>query len=162
DVASHLQPAVSAKRPACANRPGPVRSGRLPVEFTRCGGAAAVLPLLDLPNRWRRPVMHWWVWLLAGAVFALAAPGAGGAGGGGRGGDRPQRGGGPWPRGGAPCRAPGGGARPSRLPLDPPLPPGRYRIQVRTLNVPSLEVGLAGRRYPVKLVRNAFSTPLDV
>ena len=39
-----------------------------------------------------------------------------------------------------------------RLGLARALPPGRYRVPIRTLNVPSLEVGIAGRKYPVKLV----------
>jgi hypothetical protein len=72
----------------------------------------------------------------------------------------PQDGWGPY-RGGDTWPGVLGGKKEFRLTLDRPLPPGRYRIQVRTLNVPALEVGIAGQKLPVKLVRNAFSAPLD-
>jgi hypothetical protein len=42
-----------------------------------------------------------------------------------------------------------------------PLPPGRYRIQVRTLNVPALMVKIGGQSLSLDLVRGAFSKPLD-
>lgn len=48
------------------------------------------------------------------------------------------------------------------IPVEPPLPPGRYRVQVRTINTPRLSVTLGGTTGEVKLVRNAFSEPLDL
>ena len=49
-----------------------------------------------------------------------------------------------------------------RLGLDPPLQPGKYRVQVRTLNVPGLALQVEGREYTVPLVRGHFSGPVDL
>ena len=48
-----------------------------------------------------------------------------------------------------------------RLALAPALPPGQYRVQVRTLNVPGLALQIAGQEHRVPLVRGYFSGPVD-
>jgi len=50
-----------------------------------------------------------------------------------------------------------------RLNIEPALPPGKYRLQVRTLNVPGLEVTLGdSAKREVPLERNAFSAPVEI